>query len=256
MTDDEFANAKKQVLAQGATTFDARSDDDLYASSLEQPTRGKLVYFSLAGVLGIAAIAAGMYALLADRTNEASEDVLWTSETQDSFSHEDKIEQANHAEPVTSSTEEGEEAAATAAAEAEAAVAAVEDAIAAAEAEAAGRAIREVGAGAQLGPSENRPALGPRQASPTNNFRASLAQNYPSRALRDGLEGQVEVELLVAPTGRVSACNVLRSSGHAVLDTAACEGMMRSARFEPALGNDGTPVEGSFRTSMEYRLSR
>jgi protein TonB len=55
--------------------------------------------------------------------------------------------------------------------------------------------------------------------------------------------------------GRVSACSVTSSSGSSILDRAACNGMQRYARFEPALNAAGNPISASWSTRIVYRLN-
>lgn len=88
-----------------------------------------------------------------------------------------------------------------------------------------------------------------------NRWARRIQENYPSRALREEVEGTVGVSVTVGANGRVSGCNVTRSSGSSVLDAAACKGMQRYARFNPALDDAGNPTNGSHRTSITYRLN-
>jgi len=45
---------------------------------------------------------------------------------------------------------------------------------------------------------------------------------YPQAARQAGVEGEAQVELLVGPGNAIARCRILRSSGHADLDAAAC----------------------------------
>ena len=60
----------------------------------------------------------------------------------------------------------------------------------------------------------------------------------------------------VGPNGRVTACSVTSSSGSSVLDEAACDGMTRYARYNPALDDAGNPTTGSATTRIVYQLGR
>lgn len=97
-------------------------------------------------------------------------------------------------------------------------------------------------------------ALGPRDVSVARNSLAGIAQAYPARAVQQGLQGRVGIEAVVAPNGRAISCSVHKTSGHAILDDAACEGVKRRGRFEPALDDNGLPVEARFRTEVQYKL--
>src|SRR5690554_5400138 len=66
-----------------------------------------------------------------------------------------------------------------------------------------------------------------RGASPDGLARwsARIQENYPSRAVRDEIEGRVGVRVTIGTNGRVSGCTVTSSSGSSILDSAACDGM-------------------------------
>ena len=87
------------------------------------------------------------------------------------------------------------------------------------------------------------------------SWAARIQDNYPSAALRKEIEGTVGVRVTIGPDGRVSACSVSGSSGSGDLDSAACDGMTRYARFEPALDAAGNPTTGSFSTRIVYKIN-
>ena len=87
------------------------------------------------------------------------------------------------------------------------------------------------------------------------SWAARIQDNYPSAALRKEIEGTVGVRVTVGPDGRVSGCSVSGSSGSGDLDSAACDGMTRYARFEPALDAGGNPTSGSFSTRIVYKIN-
>lgn len=86
-------------------------------------------------------------------------------------------------------------------------------------------------------------------------WAAQIQENYPSRALREEVEGTVGVRVTVTPDGRATGCSVTASSGSSVLDEAACRGMERYARFNPALDAAGNPTTGAYSTRITYRLN-
>lgn len=106
-------------------------------------------------------------------------------------------------------------------------------------------------------PEPPAPPSQARGATTRNQRRwaSRIQENYPSRALREEVEGTVGVSVTVTPKGRATNCQVTRSSGSSVLDKAACRGMERYARFNPALDRDGNETTGSFATSITYRLN-
>ena len=75
---------------------------------------------------------------------------------------------------------------------------------------------------------------------------------YPRSARRKGHEGCVTVEISVAEDGHVSGAEIVASSGHAELDSAAL-GAVRTAKFAPAT-EDGTSVTGRLRLTFNFKL--
>lgn len=111
---------------------------------------------------------------------------------------------------------------------------------------------------APVGPPPAPPAPSKARGARTKNERrwaASIQENYPARALREEIEGTVGVRVTVTPDGRAANCSVTASSGSDILDAAACQGMERYARFEPALDDAGNPTNGSYSTRITYRLN-
>jgi protein TonB len=95
-----------------------------------------------------------------------------------------------------------------------------------------------------------------RGASPKNQaqWAARIQDNYPGDALRAEKQGRVGVHVTIGPDGRVTSCSVTSSSGTASLDSAACDGMQRYARYAPALDDAGNPTTGTANTAIVYRL--
>lgn len=79
-----------------------------------------------------------------------------------------------------------------------------------------------------------------------------IQENYPSRAQAEGRGGRVTARLSIGPDGRVTACTVSGSSGHSDLDSAACTGLTRYARFDPALNDAGEPIASSITKAIRY----
>ena len=100
------------------------------------------------------------------------------------------------------------------------------------------------------------PVRGPRTVAPRNPraWAGRIHENYPVEAREQGWEGGVALTVTVAPDGRASDCKVTQSSGYAVLDKAACTGMLRYSRFDPALDRDGRTIASTFSTRITYRL--
>ncbi len=80
------------------------------------------------------------------------------------------------------------------------------------------------------------------------------AEDYPAAALRMGMEGQTRFRLTVDPSGRVSACLVVASSGSAVLDEATCRLLTRRALFSPATDRKGKVVSATYSSSIRWQI--
>lgn len=122
----------------------------------------------------------------------------------------------------------------------------------------AARAKSAQGASASLWAraAADNPAIPVKQASPKDPrvWAPLIHQTYPREAALAGLEGSVRIRVVVDIAGRVSDCFVLQSSGHVILDQAACDGMRRFAVFNPASDASGSPTVGSYSTIITYRM--
>lgn len=88
-------------------------------------------------------------------------------------------------------------------------------------------------------PTAPEPEPLPPIAPATNPGTWVTTFDYPSRALREEREGTTAFRLDVGIDGKVTACTVTASSGHADLDAAACKALQRRARFEPITDGGG-----------------
>lgn len=105
-------------------------------------------------------------------------------------------------------------------------------------------------------PTATRTQSRARAASPDGQSRwaARISNNYPSRAVRQEIEGNVGVSVVIGADGRVTSCSVSNSSGSDILDEAACDGMQRYARYTPALDDAGNPTTGRNSMTIVYQL--
>lgn len=78
-------------------------------------------------------------------------------------------------------------------------------------------------------------------------------EDYPDASRRAGEEGITGVRVTVGTDGRVSACQVTRSSGFSRLDERACQIAQRRWRFKPATAN-GQPVEATINRNYRWQL--
>jgi protein TonB len=102
------------------------------------------------------------------------------------------------------------------------------------------------------GPNDNDAAAIPEQ-SVDRKARLVLgkAPAYPVSARSDGVEGDVDLELVVDRAGQVENARVLRGIGHG-LDESASHAA-RQFRFAPAT-KGGRPVRVRMGWSMQFRL--
>jgi len=66
--------------------------------------------------------------------------------------------------------------------------------------------------------------------------------DYPRAAGEEGLGGTVGVRFVVQPDGRVSRCDITRSSGSPILDDTTCRLIVERFRYDPSRDPDGRPV--------------
>jgi protein TonB len=76
--------------------------------------------------------------------------------------------------------------------------------------------------------------------------------DYPSRPLREGVQGTTGFRVAVGPNGRVTSCEVTRSSGNAELDSTTCRLVTSRARFTPGKGEDGQPTTSYYSNSVRW----
>jgi protein TonB len=92
---------------------------------------------------------------------------------------------------------------------------------------------------------------------PKANPKALIsAEDYPASLVRQPPSGPVSVLLTVGPNGRVARCDILRSSGAALLDRATCRLMTSRARFVPAHDAKGGTVQGGIAITMAWPRPR
>lgn len=101
-------------------------------------------------------------------------------------------------------------------------------------------------------PSPRFTAKGPKPSGNLTNWVRE--SDYPTVAIRQELEGLTRVKLEVNTAGRVTDCVVTASSGHEVLDNAACAKLIERGRFNPATDTSGQAAAGTFNTSVRWQL--
>ncbi len=92
-----------------------------------------------------------------------------------------------------------------------------------------------------------------RRENPEEIFRAVL-QAYPMAMVRRGVEGDVNMTVVVGPDGRVAHCTGDGPPQYPQFLEAACKEMTEHARYEPALDAEGNPVATLDTMTTVYRL--
>ena len=109
-------------------------------------------------------------------------------------------------------------------------------------------------------PPPIQPPPPPKRVTPPQSARGDVrtlfsADDYPASAQASGAEGSVVATLSIGTDGRVTGCNVTRSSGNSSLDSATCSILRRRAKFTPARDENGNPTTGNYTTpTITWRL--
>lgn len=79
-----------------------------------------------------------------------------------------------------------------------------------------------------------------------------IQDKYPGKMLAYERNGIVRVRVMVGPDGLPTSCHIQVPSQDKSFETTACAGLMKAARFEPALDQVGKPIASYFVTSIFY----
>ena len=90
-----------------------------------------------------------------------------------------------------------------------------------------------------LDPAEDTHVAKPAEGDAQKWF---TSDDYPAEALQRMLQGDTTILWGIDTDGRVRDCRVVAGSGDAALDKAACDGLIKRARYTPAIGLDGKPM--------------
>ncbi len=103
-------------------------------------------------------------------------------------------------------------------------------------------------------PAPPAPTVAPTPATPRGRGNVFSDDDYPSASRAAEEEGVARVSYVVGEDGRVSACEIVQSSGFKRLDDATCNIIMRRFRFNPAT-RDGKPVAERKTQPVRWRLT-
>jgi TonB family protein len=94
-----------------------------------------------------------------------------------------------------------------------------------------------------------------RSALPVGNPGKWLnSGDYPRDMLAKAQPGIVRFRLSVGADGLPTACHIQRSTNSKGFDDAVCKGVMRRARFTPALDKDGQPLASYYVNSVRFQF--
>lgn len=88
--------------------------------------------------------------------------------------------------------------------------------------------------------------------SPADWFPADA---YPPEARAAGIQGRTEFKLDLDPQGRITECDIAKSSGSPLLDSTTCALLVSNARFKPAHDASGRAVAGMWSSAMVWQLA-
>lgn len=113
--------------------------------------------------------------------------------------------------------------------------------------------LAPIAAGAQTAPAT--PASQP-VATPIGNPADWFpADAYPPEARAAGVQGRTEFKLELDSQGRITECDIAKSSGSPLLDSTTCALLVTNARFKPAHDVVGKPVPGTWQSAMVWQLA-
>jgi protein TonB len=97
------------------------------------------------------------------------------------------------------------------------------------------------------------PPLPPRKAVSASPARGDVRtvfsnDDYPASAIAANAEGTAQAQLTIGPDGRVTGCNLIRSTGNGALDSTTCNILRRRVKFSPAKDTNGNATSDTYTT--------
>ncbi|WBO21704.1 energy transducer TonB [Sphingomonas abietis] len=81
------------------------------------------------------------------------------------------------------------------------------------------------------------------------------SDDYPPSALQKNEFGYVGFSILIDPDGKSEKCDVIAPSAFRDLNDLSCSLAMRRVRFTPAIGSNGQPAYGLFRSWASWMVA-
>lgn len=102
---------------------------------------------------------------------------------------------------------------------------------------------------------DDKPEAPPKPTPIGNPGEWFPADAYPQVARDINAEGRTAFSLDIDAAGRIMTCNIVESSGSAILDSTTCSLLISNGRFKPALDKKGKPVAGTWSSAMRWKLT-
>lgn len=80
------------------------------------------------------------------------------------------------------------------------------------------------------------------------------SSDYPTAMVAKGQQGIVHFRLSVDADGHSTACHIQQSTRPAEFDDAVCKGLMKRAKFKPALDVAGNPIASYYINTVRFQM--
>lgn len=87
-----------------------------------------------------------------------------------------------------------------------------------------------------------------------NGNQIMSADDYPIESLRKNESGAVTVKLAVNPSGAITSCTIVKSSGHSALDEKTCALFQERGKFQPATDDSGNAIASEVTQKVGWKL--
>ena len=98
----------------------------------------------------------------------------------------------------------------------------------------------------------HRTLLKPVTPRKLEQWARKMQGNYPFSAQIQGERGPINIRLKIDRAGKPTECRAIASLAAEVLNSSACEGLMKFGVFDPAIAADGEPIDSYWTTRVVY----
>jgi hypothetical protein len=82
-----------------------------------------------------------------------------------------------------------------------------------------------------------------------------VSSDYPLNMLSEGKRSLIQFRLMVDITGNPTSCHIQQSNRVKEFDDTVCHALMKRARFDSALAEDGTPIASYYVSSVFFQIT-